>query len=88
MENQHRKITGYRELTQAEIDLMNEIKEKGKELSALVDKVNLVNSNEDDEAFMEQVTVSKAFRSSAIAATDLQTGLMWLTRAVAKPDFF
>ena len=26
MENQHRKITGYRDLTQEEIDLMNEIK--------------------------------------------------------------
>ena len=26
MENQHRKITGYRELNQDEIDLMNEIK--------------------------------------------------------------
>ena len=25
VENQHRKITGYRELTQHEIDLMNEI---------------------------------------------------------------
>ena len=29
MENQHRKIKGYRELTQEEIDLMNMIKEKG-----------------------------------------------------------
>ena len=32
MENQHRKITGYRELSQEEIDLMNRIKAKGKEL--------------------------------------------------------
>lgn len=39
MDNQHRKIVGYRELTQAEIDLMNEIKAKGKELLALHDKV-------------------------------------------------
>ena len=35
MENQHRKITGYRELCQEEIDLMNRIKEKGKELLSL-----------------------------------------------------
>ena len=27
MENQHRKITGYRELSQTEIDLMNKIKD-------------------------------------------------------------
>ena len=32
MENQHRHIKGYRELTKEEIDLMNRIKEKGKEL--------------------------------------------------------
>lgn len=35
MENQHRKINGYRELTKEEIDLMNRIKEKGAELLAL-----------------------------------------------------
>lgn len=28
MENQHRQIKGYRELSQEEIDLMNEVKEK------------------------------------------------------------
>lgn len=32
MENQHRKIAGYRELSQEEIDLMNKIKAKGAEL--------------------------------------------------------
>ena len=35
MGNQHRKITGYRELSQEEIDLMNRIKEKGAELLEL-----------------------------------------------------
>ena len=35
MENQHRKIKGYRELSQEEIDLMNRIKAKGKELLVL-----------------------------------------------------
>lgn len=35
MENQHRKIAGYRELSQEEIDLMNRIKSKGAELLAL-----------------------------------------------------
>jgi hypothetical protein len=29
MENQHRKITGYRELNQLEIELMNRIKAHG-----------------------------------------------------------
>lgn len=35
MENQHRKIAGYRELSQEEVDLMNRIKAKGAELLAL-----------------------------------------------------
>lgn len=29
MDNQHRKISGYRELTQEDIDLMNRVKAKG-----------------------------------------------------------
>lgn len=45
MDNQHRKITGYRELSQQEIDLMNRIKAKGIELlslhSQLVDLLKL-----------------------------------------------
>ena len=35
MENQHRKIKGYRELLPEEIDLMNRIKLKGQELLQL-----------------------------------------------------
>ncbi len=35
MDNQHRKIAGYRELSQEEVDLMNRIKAKGAELLAL-----------------------------------------------------
>lgn len=45
MENQHRKIKGYRELSQEEIDLMNRIKAKGTELlelqAELVDMLKL-----------------------------------------------
>jgi hypothetical protein len=74
MENQHRQIKGYRELSQDEIDLMNEIKTKGAELGELVEKLR----NADG---LDQRWVS-------IGATDFQTGLMALTRSVAKPEFF
>jgi len=47
MENQHRKIKGYRELTQEEVDLMNRIKEKGAELLEL--QGELVNSLKKSE---------------------------------------
>lgn len=39
MDNQHQKIKGYRDLSQAEIDLMNEVKTKGEELRALIRKI-------------------------------------------------
>lgn len=74
MENQHKLIKGYRDLSQAEIGLMNEIKSKGKDLSELIDKLR---ANPDVDP-----------RWVSIGCTDLQTGLMALTRAVAKPESF
>lgn len=74
MENQHRQIKGYRELNETEIAAMNEIKTKGAELGELIAKLKATEG-------LDQRWVS-------IGATDLQTGLMALTRAVAKPTFF
>lgn len=74
MDNQHRQIKGYRELTQEEIDLMNEIKQQGVALGNLVNKLRA--SDGLDQRWL------------SIGATDLQTGLMALTRAVAQPTFF
>ena len=77
MENQHRKIKGYRELTQEEIDLMNMIKEKGVELEELIEKIDsLTGDKAADKRWFD------------IGKTDLQKGLMALTRSVAKPTFF
>ena len=74
MDNQHRKISGYRELSQEEVDLMNEIKQKGKELGELVAKLRAAPE-------LDQRWVS-------IGATDLQTGFMALIRGVACPTLF
>ena len=74
MDNQHRQIKGYRELSQGEIDLMNEIKAKGVELGALVTKLRATEG-------LDQRWIS-------IGTTDLQTGLMALTRGVAQPSTF
>ena len=73
MENQHRHIKGYRELSEDEIGVMNSIKDVGTELGELVD---FVRAHEGDPRWI------------AIAQTHLQQGLMALTRAVAKPEFF
>jgi len=42
MENQHRKITGYRELSQEEIDLMNKVKALLAEIKRVLLKVELL----------------------------------------------
>lgn len=74
MENQHRQIKGYRELSQQEIDLMNQIKSIGAELGELVSKLRAVDG-------LDQRWVN-------IGQTDFQTGLMALTRSVAQPTLF
>jgi hypothetical protein len=73
-DNQHRQIKGYRELDENDIALMNEIKSKGAELGDLVEKLRAIETTDK--------------RWVSIGATDLQTGLMALTRSVAKPTFF
>lgn len=97
MENQHRKITGYRELSQAEIDLMNRIKAKGGELlelqSELIqmlikqgrDKAADAADNTDRHAELERFHAAEPLRWAAIGKTDIQTGIMALVRAVAQP---
>jgi len=85
MENQHRQIKGYRELSQAEIDLMNRIKEKGAEFEALIGDLHDTQSAITAEFGTPD---GEARRWIAIGKTHLQQGLMALTRAVAKPEFF
>ena len=68
------KIIGYRQLSETEAAMMNEIKARGVELGELVSKL--------------RGTVGLDQRWLSIGATDLQTGLMALTRAVAQPTSF
>ncbi|GAA3721276.1 hypothetical protein GCM10022421_32340 [Oceanisphaera sediminis] len=97
MENQHRKISGYRELSQEEIDLMNRIKSQGRELMVLCDelkgalekqqreKMHNATSNTDDNAEFERFVDAEPIRWADIGKTDIQTGIMALVRAVAQP---
>jgi hypothetical protein len=81
MENQHRQITGYRELGVKEIALMNEIKAQGEALQHLVFRLRNMSLDEINGCPVDLRWVS-------IGATDLQTGLMALTRSVAQQTTF
>lgn len=74
MENQHKKIKGYRDLTQAEIDAMNAIKSEGERLKLLIEEMR------------ENVDLDQRWIS--IAETHLQQGIMAAVRAVAQPESF
>ena len=76
MENQHTKITGYRDLSQAEIDVMNEIKAEGERLGRLCDKLTSAMHPATDGRWV------------AIGKTHLQQGIMALVRSVARPESF
>lgn len=89
------KVTGYRQLNETEAKLMNEIKAKGVELQSLIAQVNghllrqsAAAAQAGDGAELDRIEGAQPKRWVAIATTDLQTGLMALTRAVAQPTTF
>lgn len=74
MKDQHTKITGYRDLSQGEIDAMNAVKAEGARLGQLVGELR-VNSSIDQ-------------RWVDIAETHLQQGVMAAVRSIARPNSF
>lgn len=74
MDNQHKLIKGYRDLSQQEIDAINKIKSLAELHGGLIAEIEKL--PEADKRWL------------AIARTDLQTGFMALTRAVARPTTF
>lgn len=102
MDNQHKLIKGYRDLSAREIALMNKIKEKGIELEKLIAEVNdhlttqfecaqdlaKIANSEEATAEFERVKAAEPKRWAAMAKTEFQTALMCLTRSVAQPGSF
>lgn len=74
MDNQHKLISGYRDLSQEEVTLMNQIKEHGASLDVLIHKLNDVRGID--------------IRWLSIGKTNLQQGMMALVRSVAQPTGF
>jgi hypothetical protein len=95
MDNQHKLIKGYRDLSQGEIDLMNEIKSAGALLESIILKVQEHTKGQFEKAQSEGNEIEHARLAAADPTTwcsqakhELQTGLMKLTRSVAQPTFF
>lgn len=74
MKDQHTKIKGYRDLSQEEINAMNNIKALGEEVGNLVEELQTITDIDQ--------------RWVAIGKTDLQKGIMSLVRSVAQPTTF
>lgn len=101
MENQHRKIAGYRELSQQEIDLMNQIKAQGGVISGLIANLRELRDRDfcaldglslpaqaDGSASISHAQLAESREAINTAETHLKTGVMWLVRAVALPTTF
>lgn len=71
MDNQHKKITGYRDLTQSEIDGMNSIKALEADAGELFKQIGQIDG-------VDQRTLD-------LAKANLQQGFMWFVRSIAKP---
>lgn len=74
MDNQHKVIKGYRDLSKDEIDAMNEIKEMAEKTGQIIDK--LANSTTADQRWVYE------------ARTKLQIGFMLAVRSIARPTTF
>lgn len=74
MDNQHRMITGYRDLSAAEIEAINHIKAVGSQLGELFDVLE------------QQPDIDQHWL--AIAKTDMQRGCSAMIRAIARPTTF
>ena len=74
MENQHRKIKTYRELTQVEIDLMNEGKDLAAKVGEYVEKLKSIDTLDQDSVLTGEI--------------NLKQGFMWAIRGVAQPTGF
>lgn len=74
MDNQHKQIKGYRDLSQAEIDAMNAVKAEASRVGILIEEL-------EQNAQLDQRWVS-------IAKEDLQKGFMAAVRSIAQPTTF
>ena len=72
MDNQHKKIRGYRDLTQVEIDLMNESKALEARFNSFIDKLKADPGTDK--------------RDVALAQTEGENAFIRAVRSIARPE--
>jgi len=77
VDNQHKRISGYRDLSEDEIALMNRVKAKEAEMVDLLAEVEDATRAAGDH---------EAGRWASLARTHLETGFMFAVKAIARPD--
>lgn len=88
---QQPKITGYRQLSAQEAELMNQVKAAGEQMKSLISTLEHYLGQQKANATgteVERINQAQPMKWVAVGKTDLQTGLMALTRAVAQPGAF
>lgn len=102
MDNQHKLIKGYRDLSPAEIDLMNEVKAHAEKTRDLLTRIgSFAAEREAAEASERELAIKEGrevdappsvvtspLRWLSIGQTDLQQGFMAVVRAIARPTTF
>ncbi len=81
------KITGYRQLTEAEVALMNEGKALAEQCGAYVAKLRTY-ADVARKTDVVQLVPPLDQRWISIGATDLQRGFMAIIRGIAQPTTF
>jgi hypothetical protein len=76
VDNQHKKIAGYRDLSEAEVARMNTIKAMARGVGVMLKELADAARVDGDRA---------AARYVAIAREDLEKGFMFAVKAVARP---
>lgn len=74
MDNQHKKIAGYRDFDQTTLDKINALKAKGAEIGQMIEELE-----KDPNVDIVHLAEGKK---------QIQTGFMWTIRSVAKPTTF
>jgi len=72
MDNQHKKITGYRDLSQEEIDSMNAVKDLEARFNGMIEHLKALPGVDG--------------RQVALAATNGEDAFMHAVRAIAQPE--